>query len=255
MSYSEKGKLKHEYFNLYSDQKVIYRSGTYYKPHELFDLSNEVLGVSPSIYAELKHVSQITYAEIVEIVQIILNYNFRLISGEREENLLFYKEPKILGLRYSKIQSMETLFVTYALNKNHANAETMNIDFDNAPQKFTDFIRKKGYATPYLELNVNDLIELNFLRLDNKSEVPVTFEKVFVIEEWYKPKSMYDRIVEFTKSLRSQPVIFENNKTSRLKELNVVELKTECVKGYSDVMHCGNSNRCEKCKNNFFIHS
>ena len=148
---------KAKFFAQYFSQHVLYFSSDFLRKIDSLTL----VGIENDDYLELKPISQISNNDAIEVAKLV---SLMLFEG-RGKNGGHYIDKSEIGW-YSVKHKGKTLMVDIDLDGYVF--EYDEIDEYKRPSRSligTDYLRSKGYALPYMDLSVEDLIDYGWIEL------------------------------------------------------------------------------------------
>ena len=148
---------KAKFFAQYWGQHVLYFSSDFLRKIDNLTLDS----VENDDYLELKPISQISNNDAIEVAKLV---SPMLFEG-RGKNGGHYIDKSEIGW-YSVKHEGKTLMVDIDLDGYVF--EYDEIDEYKRPSRSligTDYLRSKGYALPYIDLSVEDLVEYGWIKL------------------------------------------------------------------------------------------
>ena len=148
---------KAKFFSQYFSQHVLYFSSDFLRKIDNLTLDS----IENDDFLELKPLSQISNDDAIEVAKLV---SPMLFEG-RGKNGGHYIDKSEIGL-YSVKHDGKTLMVDIDLDGYVF--EYDEIDEYKRPSRSligTDYLRSKGYALPYMDLSVEDLIDYGWVKL------------------------------------------------------------------------------------------
>lgn len=151
---------KAKFFAQYWGQKVL--SSSYHYPN-IYEVNRGNIRTEEQDFLELKPISKISDEDAIEVARIVSPSLFFGLGNNNKHYVDRNTEPDWISIKHNKkVISVDIDFDGYIYEYHE------DLGYTRPSKSFvgTDFLRSKGYALPYMDLSVKDLIEYGWVKLE-----------------------------------------------------------------------------------------